>query len=69
MLSDPLFILAAVASLGVLVILAIGIGSFGRGGEFNKRNANKLMRYRLAAQFVAVILIVGFAFFRSKSGQ
>ena len=69
MLSDPMFLLAAGASLGVLVILMIGIGGFARGGEFNKKHANRLMRYRLAAQFVAVLLIVGFAFLRSKGGN
>ena len=66
LLSDPLFIVAAIASLAVLVILVFGIGSFAKGGEFNKRNANKLMRWRLAAQFVAVILIVAFAFFHQR---
>lgn len=69
MINDPLFILAAIACLGVLVILAIGIGSFGKGGEFNRKHANRLMRYRLAAQFVAVVLIVGFAYLRSRGGN
>jgi hypothetical protein len=69
MLSDPMFLLAAGASLGVLVILMIGIGGFAKGGEFNKKHANRLMRYRLAAQFVAVLLIVGFAYMRSKGGN
>jgi len=64
LLNDPLFLVAAVASLVVLAVLIFGIGSFARGGEFNRKNANKLMRYRLAAQFVAVILIVAFAWFR-----
>ena len=63
---DPLFLVAAIASLAVLVILVLGIGSFAKGGEFNKRNANKLMRWRLGAQFVAVILIVAFAFFHQR---
>lgn len=67
LLNDPLFIIAAIASLAVLVILVIGIGSFARGGEFNKRNANRLMRYRLAAQFVAVIVIVAFAWMKTRS--
>lgn len=66
LLNDPLFLIAAVASLVVLAILVFGIGSFARGGAFNQRNANKLMRWRLGAQFVAVILIVGFAYFRSR---
>ena len=50
----------------VLAILVVGVGSFARGGEFNRRNANKLMRWRLAAQFVAVILIVAFAWFKAR---
>lgn len=67
LLHDPLFILAAVAALAVLAILMFGVGSFARGGEFNRRNANRIMRWRLGAQFVAVILIVAFAWFRSRS--
>lgn len=62
---DPLFILAAGAALAVLVILMIGIGGFAKGGEFNRRHANRLMRYRIAAQAVAVLLIVAFAWIRS----
>jgi len=66
LLNDPLFIVAAIASFIVLGILIFGIASFTRGGEFNRRNSNKLMRLRLAAQFIAVILIVAFAYFRSR---
>ncbi|MCA2013129.1 twin transmembrane helix small protein [Pararhodobacter sp. CCB-MM2] len=66
MLQDPLFITAAIAALIVLAILMFGIGSFAKGGEFNKRNANKIMRWRLGAQFIAVVLIVGFAWIRSR---
>ena len=51
---DPLFILAAGAALAVLVILMIGIGGFAKGGEFNRRNGNRMMRWRLIAQAVAV---------------
>ncbi len=65
MLKDPLFLLAAVAALAVAAILAFGIGTFAKGGEFNRRNANKIMRWRLIAQFIAVILLVTFAWYRS----
>lgn len=65
MLNDPMFILAAIASLGVLVILMIGIGGFAKGGDFNRKYANKLMRLRIAAQALAVLLIVAFAWLRS----
>jgi Hypoxia induced protein conserved region len=65
MWKDPLFVVAALAVFAVLVILMIGIGSFAKGGEFNKKNANRLMRYRIYAQAFAVLLIVGFAWLRS----
>ncbi|MGR3836809.1 MAG: twin transmembrane helix small protein [Cognatishimia sp.] len=63
MLQDPLFIIAAIACFAVLVVLMIGIGGFARGGDFNRKYANKLMRMRLAAQFIAVILILVFVLF------
>jgi hypothetical protein len=68
MASDPLFIVAAIAALGVLVILAIGIGGFAKGGEFNRKNGNKLMRWRIAAQFLAVVLILIFVYVRRQGG-
>jgi hypothetical protein len=43
--------------------LMIGIGGFGRGGEFNRKYANKLMRLRIFAQFIAVLLILLFVYF------
>ena len=58
MANDPLFIIAALACLAVVVILLIGIGGFAKGGEFNRKNANKLMRWRIGAQAVAVVLIL-----------
>jgi uncharacterized membrane protein affecting hemolysin expression len=66
MFSDPLFIFAVVACIVVLGILLFGIGTFARGGEFNKRNANKIMRWRIGVQFVAVVLIVAFAWLRAR---
>lgn len=66
---DPLFILAALACLVVLIILTIGIGAFGKGGEFNRRHANRLMRYRIIGQAVAVILIVVFAYLHQRGGN
>lgn len=60
MTHDPLFILVAIACAVVVVILMVGVGGFARGGAFNAKYANKIMRLRLLAQFVAVILIVLF---------
>lgn len=69
MLKDPLFIVAALACLGVLVILMIGIGGFARGGEFNRKHANRLMRYRIYAQAGAVALILLFVTLRGALGE
>ena len=57
---DPLFVAAAIAALMVLAVLVLGIASFGVGGEFNRRHANRLMRWRVILQFVAVVLILLF---------
>lgn len=67
-MGDILFILAIIACVGVVVILMLGLGGFAGGGEFNKKNSNKLMRYRIAAQFVAVLLILAFVFLRNNGG-
>lgn len=67
MANDPLFIVIIVVMLGVVGVLFFGIGSFAKGGEFNKKYANKAMRWRIGAQFVAVLLILLFVWLRSGS--
>ncbi|EEX13507.1 MAG: twin transmembrane helix small protein [Salipiger thiooxidans] len=64
MRDDPLFLAVAGVMLVVVLILLFGIGSFAKGGEFNKKYANKAMRWRIIAQFVAVVLIVIFVLIR-----
>ena len=63
MAQDPLFVIVILAMAAVAIILMIGIGGFGRGGEFNRKYANKLMRLRIFAQFIAVLLILLFVYF------
>ncbi len=63
MAQDPLFVIVILAMATVAIILMIGIGGFGRGGEFNRKYANKLMRLRVFAQFIAVLLILLFVYF------
>jgi hypothetical protein len=69
MFEDPLFIIMAIAMLAVVAILMFGIGGFAKGGDFNKKHANKVMRWRIYAQFIAVLLILLFVFVRRQSGQ
>ncbi|SDI96503.1 twin transmembrane helix small protein [Alloyangia pacifica] len=64
MREDPLFLVVAVVMMAVVGILLFGIGSFAKGGAFNKKYANKAMRWRIIAQFVAVLLILLFVLIR-----
>lgn len=64
MFTDPLFLILAAACVVVLFILALGIGGFAKGGDFNRKNGNRLMRYRIYAQAVAVALLMLFLFIR-----
>ena len=68
MADDPLFYVVAAACLVVLVILLTGVGGFAKGGDFNRKHANRLMRWRIIAQFVAVALLVGYVWLRRSSG-
>jgi hypothetical protein len=68
MVNDPLFIVAAIACLLVVLVLLLGVGGFARGGEFNRKYANKLMRLRILAQFIAVLLIVLFVWLSRRGG-
>ena len=68
MSQDPLFILVILSMAAVRIVLMIGIGGFGRGGEFNKKYANKLMRLRIFAQFLAVVIILLFVYLSGSRG-
>ena len=52
--------------VSVMIVLLIGIISMLKGGEFNKRWGNKLMRARVALQAFAVLLIILTAYILSR---
>lgn len=66
---DVLFTVIVIAMIAVVVILMIGIGGFAKGGAFNKKYGNKMMQLRIAAQFVAICLILLFIYLRSPGAQ
>ncbi len=66
-MSYALFIAAIVASLVVLAVLLFGILSFAKGGEFNRKYANKIMRLRILTQAIAIVLILA-AVLAARSG-
>ena len=47
----------------VAVVLILGIGTLFKGGETSKKYSNKLMQYRVLFQFIAIIVLVSFAYF------
>jgi len=63
MFSDPLFILVILAGLSTLAVLVLGLLSFAKSGEFHKRNANKIMRWRVGLQFLTVVLFMTWIYF------
>ncbi|MFL4469957.1 twin transmembrane helix small protein [Tateyamaria armeniaca] len=69
MSQDPFLILIILACLAVVVVLMLGLGGFAKGSGWAQKNSNKLMQYRIAAQFVAVLLIVAYVFFRQSGGE
>ncbi|MEM9268112.1 MAG: twin transmembrane helix small protein [Pseudomonadota bacterium] len=67
MADDPLFYVVAFACLAVVAVLMVGIVGFARGGEFNRKYANKIMRLRIALQAIAVVLILIFVYFQRSA--
>jgi len=47
----------------VAVVLILGIGTLFKGGETSKRYSNKLMQLRVLFQFIAIVVLVSFAYF------
>ncbi len=61
-----LLTISVIICLIVLIILMFGIGSFAKGGDFGKKYSNKLMRWRIIMQAIAVILIIAFVYFEKR---
>ena len=59
-------ILVAIAILIVFVVLLLGLYTLFKGGETSRTWSNKLMRIRVAAQAVAIIIILAALYFGSK---
>ena len=56
-------ILGIVLLMVVAVVLILGIGTLFKGGETSKKYSNKLMQMRVLLQFIAIVVLVGFAYF------
>lgn len=56
-------LLVGVAILAVAFVLFMGLANMMRGGSPNL--SQKLMRWRVGLQFLAIIIIIGVLYFRS----
>ncbi len=56
-----LYYIIIFAVLSVFAVLMFGLGTFTRGGEFNRKYANIIMRWRIILQALAVALIILYA--------
>ena len=59
-MESALTVLIPIAVGITLLILIVGVISMLRGGSFNAKNSNRLMRLRVLSQLVAILLIGAF---------
>lgn len=59
-MSGFIYFLIPIALAATAIILFIGIYSLAKGGAFAKQHSNKLMRLRVAAQAIAIALMMLF---------
>ena len=59
-LAAVLPMLIILSLIAVLIVLGVGIIGMLRGGDFNRKYGNKLMRVRVATQGLAILLILLF---------
>ena len=52
-------IILMVALIAVAGILGWGVLTMARGGIYNVKNSNRIMRYRIIFQAIALIIILG----------
>ncbi|MEC8109252.1 MAG: twin transmembrane helix small protein [Pseudomonadota bacterium] len=52
-------IILTVVLLAVAGILGWGVLTMARGGEYNIKNSNRIMRYRIIFQAIALVIILG----------
>ena len=56
-------IVVGIALAVVALILAAGLSTLWIGGDTQRRWSNRLMRYRVLAQFVAILVILAVFYF------
>jgi hypothetical protein len=57
------FIVVGIALAAVVLILVAGLSTLWVGGETQRRWSNRLMRYRVIAQFIAIVIVLAVLYF------
>jgi len=64
--ATALYFLIPVALAAVAVVLGLGFHALIRGGDFARRRSNVLMRWRVALQATALVLVLAFVWVSSR---
>lgn len=56
-------IVVAIAMAAVVLILGAGLSTLWVGGEVQRRWSNRLMRYRVLAQAIAILIVLAVLYF------
>ena len=66
MAPDKIILVIALAI--VAGILGWGVMTMARGGDYNIKHSNKIMRYRIIFQAIALVVILGLIWWRRDAG-
>ncbi|MCZ6452945.1 MAG: twin transmembrane helix small protein [Alphaproteobacteria bacterium] len=65
-MNTVIIILLAVTLAAVVIVLITGVVGMARGGDFNAKYGNKLMRWRVLLQGLAIVLFLLFVVTASR---
>ena len=60
-------IILVVALCAVVAILFWGVITMARGGGYNVKNSNRIMRFRIVFQAIALLIILGLMWLRQST--
>ena len=63
---DLFDILIPLSLAAVLTALGVGLYALFKGGDFGRSYSNKLMRLRVLLQFIAILVLVSAAWWRTR---
>ena len=61
------YLLIPISLLAVLAVLGTGLYALFKGGDFNRKYSNKLMRLRITLQFIAIVIIMSALYFSTNN--